>query len=95
MIFLKKCMLNFIKTLQNLIPEHTFFTIFKNMYVKYMFLQLYQDKTFKVSHTFSIIFKIMYAKYKLLPFHKATPSKVSHTFSQLKPILYVLFIKPS
>ena len=88
-------MLNFIKTLQNLIPEHTFFTIFKNMYVKYMFLQLYQNTTSKFSHTFSITFKIMYAKYKLLPFHKATSSKFSHTFSKLKAILYVLFIKPS
>ena len=64
------------------------------MYVKYMFLQLYQNTTSKVSHTFSIVFKIMYAKYKLLPFHKATPSKFSHTFSKLKAILYVLFIKP-
>ena len=60
MIFLKKCMLNFIKTLQNLIPEHTFFTIFKNMYVKYMFLQLYQDTTSKVSHTFSQLKPILY-----------------------------------
>ena len=77
-------MLNFIKTLQNLIPEHTFFTIFKNMYVKYMFLKLYQDTTSKVSHTFSITFKIMYAKYKLLPFHKAYPFQIFTYIFQIK-----------